>query len=208
MGHHKCTVNDTVTQTVKHPIGLFLALGALSAALACADESDGPGSTAPDLGPENVADTTDLACDGQNASAEDTEAERRVLDLVNQERARGARCGSDAMPATGPLTFHTSLVCAARSHSADMARRDYFDHESPEGQSPFERMNEAGYQFSAAGENIALGGPEPESVMQQWMNSDGHCRNILGGDFEDFGVGLASAGGRTYWTQTFGRSAR
>lgn len=185
--------------------GLVLVLG-LSAA--CSSEDAGPGSATPDVGAANVADTTALTCDGQTASNDDAEAERRVLDLVNQQRARGALCGSAQMPATVPLTFHTSLVCAARSHSADMADRDYFAHDSPEGQSPFERMNDAGYEFTVAGENIAIGSAEPEAVMQQWMNSADHCRNILGSDFEDFGVGLAHAEGRTYWTQTFGRSIR
>ncbi len=175
---------------------------------ACSDADEGPGTAAPDTGPERVADTARVACDGQTVTPEQAEAERAVLDLVNQERARGARCGGQQLAATTPLTFHTSLLCAARSHSLDMATRDYFDHDSPEGQSPFERMNEAGYDFSNAGENIALGSSTPESVMDQWMNSEGHCKNIMNPQFEDFGVGLASGNNRTYWTQTFGRPPR
>ena len=126
----------------------------------------------------------------------------RVVDLVNQERAK-VGCS--------PLTMNTALNNAALGHSEDMARNDFFDHTGSDGSSPWDRMVRAGYQWSRAGENIAAGYVTPEDVMQGWMGSAGHRANILNCSFRDIGVGyvyLANDTGqvnyRHYWTQNFG----
>lgn len=122
--------------------------------------------------------------------------EEKVLNLVNQERAEvGCR----------PLDADPKLARAARSHSADMATQGYFAHDTPDGTDPGKRITAAGYRWSAWGENIAKGQPDPESVMRAWMNSPGHRANILNCGFRDLGVGLAYGSGHTpYWTQDFG----
>jgi uncharacterized protein YkwD len=100
------------------------------------------------------------------------------------------------------------LVAAARGHSVDMATRDYFDHESPEGEGPGERAAAEGYP-DWSGENIAMGYSTPEAVVEGWMDSPGHRRNILDCTSVAIGVGAADSGdaGRgIYWTQMFGRS--
>lgn len=118
-----------------------------------------------------------------------------MLAIVNQER-------SDA--GCGPLTWNDELAAAARLHSADMARRDYFDHTSLDGRSPFDRMEAQGYG-RPGGENIAAGQRSPESVMDSWMNSPGHRANILNCDYRALGVGIGKGGGYgVYWTQNFG----
>ncbi len=129
-----------------------------------------------------------------------------ILDLVNQRRAEGANCGSEgSFGAAGPLTMHPALRCAARKHSKDMNDRSFFDHTNPSGESPWDRMGEAGYTYSAAGENIAGGSPDAAGTMQQWMESDGHCANIMNPDFEEIGVGYYPGGQwGTLWTQAFG----
>ena len=114
--------------------------------------------------------------------------------LANAERAT-AGC-----PA---LTVDDRLATAARAHSADMAARDYFDHTTPEGITFDMRISNAGYAWSSAAENIAMGQRDPAAVMQAWMNSDGHRRNILNCGLRQIGVGLAYAGNRPYWTQDF-----
>jgi len=126
----------------------------------------------------------------------------RVVDLVNQERAK-VGCAS--------LAMNTALNNAALAHSQDMALHDFFSHTGSDGSSPWERMTRAGYQFSGAGENIAAGYTSPEDVMDGWMNSQGHRANILNCAFRDIGVGyvyLANDTGqvnyRHYWTQDFG----
>jgi uncharacterized protein YkwD len=123
-------------------------------------------------------------------------AAAEVVVLVNQERTR-AGCGA--------LSADSRLNSAAQAHSADMARRGYFDHNTPEGVTPFQRMTAAGYNWSAAGENIAEGYTSPASVMQAWMNSPDHRANILNCGFRNIGVGLAYNGsGTSFWTQDFG----
>lgn len=131
-----------------------------------------------------------------------TALEDEILTIVNQHRAAGATCGGMAMPSVPALTMAPTLRCAARVHSKDMVDRSYFDHTNPEGEQPWDRMELAGYTWRAAGENIAAGNSTAAATMDQWMNSSGHCRNIMSGDFSDLGVGHVEAG--AMWTQVFG----
>jgi len=130
-----------------------------------------------------------------------------VLEIVNQVRATGADCHSKGMfGATSPLTMNPALRCAARKHSADMAARNFFDHTNPDNESPWDRMGKAGYGgYSNAGENIAAGSPDAQGTMNQWMDSDGHCANIMNPGFKEIGVGYSTGGQYGHlWTQVFG----
>jgi len=192
--------------------------GSLGGLLGCAELEDEDDTAAPSdqtpIGadepsgasePNELDEPGEVSCEGTAVSDEQANLEQEVLTLVNQHRASGATCGSRDMPAVDALRFHPALVCASRAHSEDMASRGYFDHESPEGTSPFTRMQEAGYDFRSAGENIALGSDTATGAMEQWMGSEPHCQNIMGSSFRDFGVGVAQdAEGKTYWTQNFG----
>ena len=121
--------------------------------------------------------------------------EKRVFDLVNDERAK---YGLSA------LTWADDLASIARAHSQDMIRRSFFDHTNPDGRSPFDRLKNAGIRYRYAAENIAYGQKSPEAVMNAWMNSSGHRRNILNANLREIGVGaVSSSGGTIYWTQLF-----
>ncbi|MGP4024703.1 CAP domain-containing protein [Actinomadura sp. 3N407] len=120
--------------------------------------------------------------------------EAAVVSLTNKERAK-AGCK--------PLRIDQRLVTSARKHSADMAANGYFSHTSQNGDSPWKRMEEAGYPSPGA-ENIAKGYPTPAGVMKGWMNSPGHRANILNCDLRAIGVGKASGSGGPLWTQNFG----
>ncbi|MGW2227058.1 sigma-70 family RNA polymerase sigma factor [Streptomyces formicae] len=119
----------------------------------------------------------------------------QVVALVNTERSK-AGCG--------PVRSNDKLATAASKHSADMAARDYFDHTSPDGTDPGDRITAAGYRWSTYGENIARGQQTPASVMDSWMNSPGHRANILNCDFKELGVGIHNGSGGPWWTQAFG----
>jgi uncharacterized protein YkwD len=122
--------------------------------------------------------------------------EAQVLALVNIERAN-AGCSE--------VTANDRLTAAARGHSSDMAARDYFSHDTPEGVSVGTRVTNTGYRWSMVGENIAWGQADAKSVMKDWMNSSGHKANILNCKYRHLGVGLAyDANRRPYWTQDFG----
>lgn len=117
-----------------------------------------------------------------------------VVALVNTERAE-AGCG--------PVSGDSLLARAASGHSADMVRRDYFSHTSPEGTDPGARITAAGYRWSTYGENIAKGQRTAAAVMDSWMNSDGHRANILNCAFKEIGVGREDSSGGPVWTQNF-----
>jgi uncharacterized protein YkwD len=99
----------------------------------------------------------------------------------------------------GPLTWVSGLADVAQAHSVDMVNRDYFDHTSPDGKSPFDRMRDAGLTFSLAAENIAWGYASAEQVLQGWLDSSGHRANIENCQLTEHGVGLHE----TRWTHVF-----
>lgn len=182
--------------------GLVTSL-ALATLAACT--SDDPGSGGP---PTPDGGSVDPPPGGYCGAVADWPAtagalEGQVLDLVNQQRSQGADCGSAGTfgPAE-PLVQNAQLDCAARAHSLDMHERDYFEHTNPDGDAPWDRMERAGYSYSQAGENIAFGPTSSDAVMQQWMDSDGHCANIMSPDFVHSGIGYHAES--RLWTQVFG----
>ncbi len=112
------------------------------------------------------------------------ELEAQMLQLINQARAQAG---------LAPLAADAELTAVARSHSADMLRRGYFAHTSPEGRSPSDRIDAAGIRYRTAGENLALA-PTLEIAHTGLMNSPGHRANILRPEFGRVGIGILDAG--------------
>ena len=133
----------------------------------------------------------------------------RVVQLVNAARSHGRRCGSERFAAAPPLSPSRELDDAATGHARDMARRKFFEHRGSNGSEPKDRVRRAGYQSRLTGENIALGPESAEEVDAGWLDSPGHCANIMEPRFRDIGVGLASGRkrGQIYWVQNFGAPA-
>ncbi|MGX5818148.1 CAP domain-containing protein [Chitinophaga lutea] len=123
-----------------------------------------------------------------------------LLQLVNDVRAKGCNCGSTAMPPVAPLAWNTLLELAAATHSKDMAQKKYFAHNSPNGITPQARIKSAGYDYSWSGENIASGPSKESEVISGWLQSEGHCKNIMNANYKEMGVGRAN----NLWTQVFG----
>lgn len=124
-----------------------------------------------------------------------------VLKLVNEKRSAGCNCGTTAMPPVAALKWNNLLAAAALAHSKDMDANNYFSHTSPDGRNAGDRITAAGYKWMAYGENIAAGQPTEQAVFDAWINSEGHCKNIMSAGFNE--LGAAKAG--KYWTQEFGR---
>ncbi|MGG3913757.1 CAP domain-containing protein [Rossellomorea vietnamensis] len=118
--------------------------------------------------------------------------EQKVVELTNQERAK------QGLPA---LKVDAELSKVAREKSRDMQANNYFSHTSPTYGSPFDMMKQFGIEYSSAGENIAMGQQTPEEVVQAWMNSEGHRKNIMSSNYTHIGVGYVENG--NYWTQQF-----
>ena len=129
--------------------------------------------------------------------------EDEVLAIVNTHRVSGGECDGELFGPGSPLSMDSNLRCAARNHSMDMGARDYFSHDTPEGESFVDRVDKTDYAGFPAGENIALGYPTPDAVMAGWMASPGHCKNIMNPNHTQIGIGHYGEG--SYWTQVMGR---
>ena len=100
-----------------------------------------------------------------------------------------------------PLKLSGKLNKAAQKHAKDMSKYDYFSHTSRNGTTWSKRIKKTGYKYPG-GENIAVGFPTAVSVVQAWLHSPDHRRNILDCNFRYIGVGYAPTG--NYWVQDFG----
>lgn len=182
------------------------------------DSSDAGGTAG--AGVTNTPTDTPEPTAAQGLSRERVEEQIHVK--INVERSEAGLSN---------LSFDSQLVEIARYHSEDMAERDYFAHESPEGEDFSDRYNQHGYEckvpaggntYYTGAENIAytyyqeplVGGDYHDSpkelaegVVQQWMDSPGHRRNILTEEWRNEGIGVSitetSEGTRVYVTQNF-----
>lgn len=132
-------------------------------------------------------------------SVDETEDEsvlaREVLRLTNEIRAQYG---------LNVLAWDDALAEVGREHCIDMAARDYFNHDTPEGVTPMERMHNAGIWRIYAGENIAAGQIDPQSVVEAWMESTGHRENILEPMYTSMGTACFRGGNLgIYWAQEF-----
>lgn len=133
---------------------------------------------------------------------------QQVLQRVNQARAQRQQCGRKPMSAAPALRWDAALYNAATGHSADMARRNYFDHRSPEGLQVRQRVGSSNYKFRVIGENLAGGDTSVEEVVQGWLDSPEHCENMMNPEFVDVAVACVAQPGSTYgtyWTMLLGR---
>ena len=136
------------------------------------------------------------------------EAGREILDEVNEARASARSCGDRSFKAAPPLVWNPALGNAALSHSQDMATRRYFSHRALDGSQAADRAVRAGYTWRRVGENIAFGQRSPREAVEGWLDSPGHCANIMNRDFTEmgaaYGVTPQQQTGIIFWTQVFG----
>ena len=144
---------------------------------------------------------------GAAGSARPPELASRALELINDVRARGTRCGGRAFAPAPPLVLSGTLANVAFGHATDMAAHNYFEHEDLAGHSPADRVRAVGYKEKLVGENIAYGPKSVEEVVQGWLDSPGHCQNIMDPRFEQMGIAFANGQSLSrhglYWVQLF-----
>lgn len=121
-----------------------------------------------------------------------TAYEAEVVRLVNIERSKYG---------LAPLSIDEGAVEVAHLRAKEIVQS--FSHTRPNGSSCFTAAQEAGVSYRYAGENIAYGYPTPEQVVNGWMNSEGHRKNILSASFSKIGVGCYESKGVLYWSQFF-----
>lgn len=111
------------------------------------------------------------------------------------------------------LKYDATLADVAREHSADMAKNNYFAHEDNDGCASDCRLNEAGYKWRWVGENLFLMksnfrytvADAAAVIVQGWMGSEGHRKNILQNNFTYEGIGVVVFGDSIYTTELFSR---
>lgn len=131
---------------------------------------------------------------------------RKVLALVNTARSQARKCGRTQFAAVPPVTLSAMLSRAALTHSQDMANKDFFEHVGSDGSKVSDRVARVDYKWRTVGENIAIGAETPESVVQGWIESPGHCANIMSGSFTEMGIAFVverNSDAGIYWTQVF-----
>jgi uncharacterized protein YkwD len=131
---------------------------------------------------------------------------QRAANLVNEAREQGHRCGNRSWPRANPVRLSATLSEIARQHALDMARHHYFDHQDLSGRSPADRVKAAGYRERRIAENIAYGTLSIEDVIAGWLNSPGHCENIMDRRFKEMGIAFAQGTEEhreLYWVQLF-----
>lgn len=126
-----------------------------------------------------------------------------VLEWTNAHRADAGR---------PPLALNDTLNIVADAKLRDMFAEQYFAHISPDGTGPSDLVDDAGYDYLAVGENLALGTyDDDKDLVQAWMDSPGHRENLLASQFSEIGiaVGRGQFEGHTTWlaVQTFARPA-
>jgi len=112
------------------------------------------------------------------------------VSLVNRHRQK-IGCPS--------LVWDPAIAAVAQAHSTDMMTNRFYSHENRRGQSPFDRLAAAEIAFARAAENISRGQTTAQQVLNTWLDSSGHRRNIEECRYTRHGVGLAA----TYWTHVF-----
>jgi uncharacterized protein YkwD len=180
-----------------HKIG-FLALAIFLASCGGGGDDGGGGSNTGGGG--GIGSGQAAACLAQISP-------EQALEKINAARAVARQCGDTAFGAAPALRWNDKLAAAASAHSADMAARNYFSHTNPEGLSPSDRTQAAGYGRST-GENIAVGQRSMDEAIAAWLKSPGHCSNIMSTRYQDYAIGCAPSEsaqyGGFYWTQSFG----
>lgn len=145
--------------------------------------------------PPPVVTPTPTPTPGNNAT------EQAIFNLVNQNRQQQG---------LAPLSLNAKLNEAAKIQADQMVALRTMDHNLPGAQYPglVDRINHVGYRYATAGENIAYGYSDANSVMNGWMNSSGHRANILNTSYTEMGVAVSyTPEGIPYYAQVFGRPA-
>ena len=178
------------------PFFVYLALLVFLVMLSsCASSGD-------DMDNDDNERSTNLVVPESGGTIED------MVALINEARGQDRDCGDHGFfDATGPVTWDDRISEAALLHSTDMATNEHFDHTGTDGSSAGDRITDEGYVWRTWGENIAVGYDTIEAVVNAWLNSPGHCANIMYSQFTQMGAaavrGDFNGSEELYWTLNF-----
>lgn len=164
------------------------------------DSANSPQS--PDVEASLIAGASNVACDASVSDFQQT-----MLAVVNNSRRVARMCGSSNQPAVDVVSWNPLLAAAALNHAGDMVSFNFFDHTGSDGLGVSDRAESAGYSWRAIGENIAAGQSDVEQVHEGWLDSPGHCRNIMSSLFTEVGAACITSDDvdfQSYWVVVFG----
>lgn len=107
-----------------------------------------------------------------------------LLSATNQQRSANG---------IASYVINSKLNSAAQAKANDMVSRDYWAHNTPDGQAPWVFITNAGYSYSKAGENLAYGYSSSSTTVDGWMGSQSHKDNLLNSGYTEVGFGIANA---------------
>ena len=182
---------------------LTLSLASLLTACGGSDNSNNPiNATSPNTGSGDNSLPRMADCIDSDL------LKQEMLAQVNAARSQARNCGQYGdFPATSAISWNNALAQAADSHSQDMARVNFFSHTSSDGSGLADRVKAAGYTYSLVGENIAGGQNSTQSVVDGWIASPGHCKNLMTASFTEIGAACAFSDDtdhKRYWTLVMG----
>jgi uncharacterized protein YkwD len=179
-----------------------------AAMLAGCGGADGDVDLARDLGQASTAMQAAASGPSDKGGAEKSFT-ARMLDALNAARAVPRTCGATAFPAAEPLAWHPQAEQAALAQAQYLQRSNQFSHAGENGSTIGDRMTATGYAWQSVGENLAAGYVDFAAVLQGWLDSPGHCANVMNASFVDVGVvlvqGAPSNTYRSYWAMALGR---
>ncbi len=168
-----------------------------------AQPAPAPVPAQPEPKPAQPVDTAEVRC---TAPSEALKA--ALLKSTNDLRSQARQCGTESFSAAGSLVWNNALAVTATRHSNDMASKNFFSHTGSDGLQVWDRALAEGYSYGFIGENIAAGQNTVGVVQDGWINSPGHCRNIMNPQITEMGAACVVNSGSDYgkyWTVVVGR---
>ncbi|HNP34287.1 MAG TPA: CAP domain-containing protein [Woeseiaceae bacterium] len=143
-----------------------------------------------------------------DAGASTASEAQRLFTGINKARATARVCGATKRFAAAPALHRSSLLdAAAMQHAMDIASRGELGHDGSDGSTVSDRVARTGYEWQTVGENVAAGQSGADEVVDTWLASPGHCRNLMDARFTETGIAVALNEGDDrviYWVQVYG----
>lgn len=186
-------------------MGLGTGAGAVpvTAAAVAGETASASSETSSESTQVNSANTSSNPADDVSCTAPGLSMQQTTLALINEARSIARQCGAEAYAVAEPLAWNAQLLLAAERQSTDMAVHNFFSHSGSDGSDVSTRTTEAGYAWTTVGENIAAGQKTAQRVIAGWLNSPGHCRNLMEPAFTDVAVSCvehSQSDYGDYWT--------
>lgn len=134
------------------------------------------------------------------ASAPVSALGKETVAPLNAIRATARDCGGVSFAAAAPVAANAKIEAAAAMHSQYMQTIDALTHTGSGNSNAGDRVTGAGYVWSRVGENIAFAYVSLDEVLQGWVESPGHCANLMNPAFTEFGIAQSGSGDKIYWT--------